>query len=304
MILVTGGFGFIGSNLIRILNSRGITDIVVVDDLTNGAKMLNLNSCEFSNYYDVDEFFGRFDDWKSLKFIFHEGAISSTREMNGSLIMKRNYQFSEKLFGQAFINKIPFQYASSASVYGNVPPNVRIPEIAPTNPQTPYAFSKLLFDNKVKKIINSDYFPNMEFNVQGLRYFNVYGSNEDHKGDQASPITKFKIQAKETNQIQLFEGSENIFRDFVYVDDVVQAKLDLAFNRMNSGIFNIGTGNPISFKEVAMIVAKNQGANIVTVPFPNQYKNAYQYWTCADLTKLRNAGVSTSFRSVEEFFAQ
>ena len=302
MIIVTGGFGFIGSNLIKILNARGLTDIIIVDDLSDGSKMTNLNGCEFSDFYDVDSFFRDFSDWDSVKFIFHEGAISSTREMNGSLMMKRNYQFSINLFNRAFEYKIPFQYASSASVYGNVPKNVRIPEDAPTNPQTPYAYTKNLFDSKIKKLLNSEHSSKMQFNIQGLRYFNVYGSNEDHKKDQASPITKFQRQAETEGVIKLFEGSDDIYRDFVHVDDVIQAKLDLAFNRMYSGIFNIGTGTVTSFSNIASIISKITNAKIQIVKFPQEYKSAYQFWTCADLTKLRNAGVNTNFKTVNEYF--
>lgn len=304
MILVTGGFGFIGSNLIRVLNSRGINEIVVVDDLSDGSKMMNLNGCKFSEYYDVDSFFMHFTDWDKLKFIFHEGAISSTREKNGKLLMDRNYNYSIRLFNKAFEYRIPFQYASSAGVYGTVPSNVRIPEGAPLNPQTPYAFTKSLFDEKVTKLLDSEHFPKMEFNVQGLRYFNVYGANESHKKDQASPITKFTVSAKETGVIKIFEGSDKIYRDFVCVDDVVQAKLELAFNRMNSGIFNIGTGYATSFKNIADLIASMEGARVETIPFPKEYKDAYQYWTCADLTKLRDAGVNTPFRTVGQYFGK
>jgi ADP-L-glycero-D-manno-heptose 6-epimerase len=187
-------------------------------------------------------------------------------------------------------------------VYGNVPKNVRIPEDAPSNPQTPYAFTKNLFDNKVKKLLSSEHFPKMEFNVQGLRYFNVYGANESHKKDQASPITKFTLQAKETGVIKLFEGSENIYRDFVWVDDLIQAKLELAFTKMNSGIFNLGSGTVSSFRELADIIASKENAKIEVIPFPSQYKDAYQYWTCADLKKLREAGIVTSFRTIRQYF--
>ena len=117
MILVTGGFGFIGSNLIKALNARGISEITVVDDLTDGNKMMNLNGTAFGDYYDVDSFFDTFSDWDSLKFIFHEGAISSTRELNGTLLMKRNFDFSGKILQKAFEHKIPLQYASSASFF-------------------------------------------------------------------------------------------------------------------------------------------------------------------------------------------
>jgi len=302
MILVTGGFGFIGSNLIKSLNARGITEIVVVDDLADGNKMMNLNDTTFSNYYDADLFFDTFSDWDSVKFIFHEGAISSTRELNGTLLMKRNFDFSCKILQKAFEHKIPLQYASSASVYGQMPPNFLITENMPMQPQTPYAFTKYLFDKKITKLTASEYFDKYEFNIQGLRYFNVYGNNELHKGDQASPITKFTKQARETGTIRIFSGSESMFRDFVCVDDVVQAKLDLAFNKMSSGIFNIGTGHAESFARVAEIIAHRENARIEVIPFPKEYGDKYQYWTCADLTKLREVGIQTKFRSINEYY--
>lgn len=302
MILVTGGFGFIGSNLIKALNARGISEITVVDDLTDGNKMMNLNGTAFGDYYDVDSFFNTFSEWDSVKFIFHEGAISSTRETNGTLLMKRNYEFSEKLLRKSFEHKIPFQYASSASVYGDMPANSRVPESASMYPQTPYAFSKYMFDKKIIKLMESEYSSKFEFNIQGLRYFNVYGENELHKKDQASPITKFTKQARETGKIKLFSGSESIFRDFVCVEDIVQAKIELAFNKMNSGIFNLGTGVPESFARVAEIIAQRENAKVETVSFPKEYQTKYQYWTCADMTKLRDAGIKTHFRSINEFF--
>ena len=302
MILVTGGFGFIGSNLIKALNARGISEITVVDDLTDGNKMMNLNGTAFGDYYDVDSFFDTFSDWDSVKFIFHEGAISSTRETNGTLLMKRNYEFSEKLLRKSFEHKIPFQYASSASVYGDMPANFRVPESASMYPQTPYAFSKYMFDKKIIKLMESEYSSKFEFNIQGLRYFNVYGENELHKGDQASPITKFTKQARDTGKIRIFSGSESIFRDFVCVEDIVQAKIELAFNKMNSGIFNFGTGAPESFARVAEIIAQRENAKVETVSFPKEYQTKYQYWTCADMTKLRDAGIKTHFRSINEFF--
>lgn len=302
MILVTGGFGFIGSNLIIALNARGIKNIIVVDDLTDGRKMTNLNGCEFSEYYDVDDFFKKFSSWGDIQYIFHEGAISSTREMNGKLIMERNYEFSNKLLGKAFEHKIPFQYASSASVYGNVPKNIASSEDGHISPQTPYAYSKALFDKKVSALLNNEHFAKMGFNLQGLRYFNVYGRNEMHKGDQASPITKFTQQARETGRIKIFEGSDDIYRDFVCVEDVIQAKLEFAFNRMNSGIFNIGVGKACSFRHLAELIASRENAQIEVITFPKEYKEAYQYWTCASLHKLREAGIGTYFRTVKEYF--
>jgi ADP-L-glycero-D-manno-heptose 6-epimerase len=275
-------------------------DIIVVDDLTDGRKMTNLNHCEYRDYYDVDDFLEKFDRWEDISFIFHEGAISATREMNGKLIMQRNYQYSKAILNKAFTHKIPFQYASSGSVYGNIPHNNAAHEGAPLQPQTPYAVSKALFDMEISRLLDSEHFHRMEFNIQGLRYFNVYGRNEDHKSDP-SPVTKFKKQAKEKGKIVLFEGSENIYRDFICVDDIVQIKLDLMFSRMRSGIYNLGTGTPTSFSIIAEHIARKENAQIEIIPFPEEYKNAYQYWTCAGISKLHEIGIKPNFTQIHDY---
>jgi ADP-L-glycero-D-manno-heptose 6-epimerase len=286
---VTGGFGFIGSNLIMRLNKLGKTDIVIVDDLTDSRKLTNLENAEFTDYYDVDTFFQTFTDWDCLTQIFHEGAISSTREMNGKLIMSRNYEFSSKLMKYAIEYNIPFQYASSASIYGNIEVVTSIREDYPFKPQTPYAHSKALFDTKVFAL-------NDCYQIQGLRYFNVCGPNEGHKGDQASPVHKFIKQAQETERIKIFQGSDSIFRDFISVDDVVSIKLELA-QRKTRGIFNVGTGTPHSFDLIAKIIAEMTNAKIDIIPFPEEYKSKYQYWTCADMSRL---GFEHKFKLLED----
>jgi ADP-L-glycero-D-manno-heptose 6-epimerase len=172
---------------------------------------------------------------------------------------------------------VNLQYSSSASVYG---PTINFNEDAPVSPQSPYAWSKYLFDRHVKinrfdKII-----------VQGFRYFNVYGPHEDHKGDQASPYYKFEKQAKETGVIKLFEGSENFKRDFVPVETVVDVH-EKFFNVKESGVWNIGTGKPKSFTEVANEIAEKYNAKIEYIPMPENIAKQYQAYTCADLTNLR-----------------
>lgn len=290
MILVTGGFGFIGSNLVKRLNETGITDIVIVDDLTDSRKLKYLDDAVFSDYYDVDSFFDQFNDWGYLTHIFHDGAISSTREMNGKLIMNRNFVFSSRLLERAIKYDIPFQYASSASVYGNIETNTSVKENYPLKPQTPYAYSKALFDKKILKL-------NGRYRIQGLRYFNVCGPNEDHKDDQASPVHKFIKQAQESGRIKIFQGSDSIFRDFISVDDVVSIKINLAFNKPNNGIFNVGTGTPHSFEMIANIIAELTQAKIDVISFPEEYKSKYQYWTCADMSRL---GFNHKFKSLED----
>lgn len=301
MIVVTGGFGFIGSNLIKLLNARGINDIIIVDDIEDGNKLKNLSGCGFREYYDVDDFFEEFTEWSSVQILFHEGAISSTTEMNGKLLMKRNYDYSCKLFNKAIEHGFLLQYASSASVYGVVDSNTLMSENLPLRASSPYAFTKALFDMKVQRFLSADWFSQTGANIQGLRYFNVYGRNEQHKGDQASPITKFENQARDTGKIKIFEGSENVYRDFVCVEDLVLAKLELAQIGKVNGIFNIGSGEVASFRQVADHIARKYNAAVEVVPFPNNLKGQYQYWTKSDNTKLREAGIGTYFRTIDQY---
>lgn len=297
MIIVTGGFGFIGSNIIRNLNRRGIRDIVVVDDMTDGHKFKNLVDCEYEFYYDRDDFFEKFDNWGRVTQIYHEGAISSTTEWDGKLVMHYNYDYSCRLLDKAIEHKIPFSYASSASVYGN---SHDFSEDSRLEPINMYAYSKMAFDQKVSRIINSDWYPNSPFIIQGYRYFNVYGDGEDHKGDQASPVTKFFKQAREEGVIRVFEGSDNFTRDFVCAEDIAVLKIEM-LGRHVSGIFNAGTGHHVSFMDIARAVAEHTGVNIETIPFPNHLRGHYQEYTCADMRKLHGIGCPIGFRNVFEY---
>lgn len=240
MILLTGSDGFIGKNLI--------------------SKLQDVICLERENCFDILSNL----DWRSITYIYHLGAISDTTETNIELIYRYNIDFSLKLFEYAIHYQIPITYASSASVYGNS----RDYQI---NPLNYYALSKATIDLWVLDNIN-------RFNnVIGLRYFNVYGPQEEHKGNQASPVHQFSKQAELTGKIKLFEGSENYKRDFVCVKDVVDCTLD----RRPSGIYDVGTNKPASFKYVAELIATKYNAVVETVPFPNNLQNKYQIYTQA-----------------------
>ena len=298
MILVTGGFGFIGSNIIRNLNKRGQTNILVVDDLTNGHKFKNLVDCEFDEYFDKDEFFAQAENlWDKIKYVYHEGAISSTTEWNGNKVMRDNYLFTDKILNKCMEFKIPLSYASSASVYGNT---THFSENGNMDPLNMYAYSKALFDKKISKLTSMEWYQNSPYVIQGWRYFNVYGNGEEHKENQASPIHKFIKQSKEKGYIEVFEGSENFVRDFICAEDIAILKIEM-LQRNISGIFNAGTGKPISFMDVAKLVSQKTGAEIRTIPFPDELKGHYQNYTCANLDKLNSVGCPVRFRSVRDY---
>ena len=298
MILVTGGFGLIGSNIIRNLNKRGKNNIFVVDDLSDGRKYKNLVDCEFEEYFDKDTFFEQAENlWDKITAIYHEGAISSTTEWNGKKVMESNYFFSDKLLAKAMEHKIPFSYASSASVYGG---KLHFTENGPLDPMNMYAYSKMLFDRKIEKLVNTEWYQNSPYIIQGWRYFNVYGQGEDHKDGQASPITQFSKQARETGKIKVFEGSEKFKRDFVCAEDIALLKIEM-LNRKVSGIFNAGTGNAVSFMDVANMIARKVGAEIQTIPFPEHLKGHYQEFTQANMDKLTTIGNPIRMRRVQDY---
>lgn len=284
MIIVTGGFGFIGSNLVQYLNRLGIVDIIVVDDLTMGEKFHHLKDYHIKDYYDVDNFFQRELSrpllWRKVRHIYHLGAISSTTAGNGKEVMKYNYEFSRDLYNEARANKIGFTFLSSASVYGNTVGECSgFDEGYSIDPLNLYAYSKVMFENYLLDT-------GME-KTQVFRPFNVYGPNEEHKGHQASPITKFKKEVDDTGVIHIFEGSDKIYRDFICVDDVV--KIIATFPKDKTGIYNLGTGNVESFQRVAELIAEKYDGVVQTVPFPSNLKEQYQYFTKAHTTKLIKA---------------
>jgi len=303
MIIVTGGAGFIGSNLVRALNRSGHTNILVVDDLRDAHKILNLSDCRIAEYLDMHEFATRMatgqDFAPKLEAIFHQGACTDTTEWNGLLMMRTNYEFSRHLLRHATERRVPLVYASSASVYG-AGRDFRVSEDG-ERPINVYAFSKLMFDRHVRQVTASFRSP-----VVGLRYFNVYGPGEAHKARMASVIHHFREQLKTGDEIRLFRGSDGYgdgeqSRDFIHVDDVVAVNLWAWQQGAKSGIFNVGTGQARSFNDLARAVLKWHGrGRIEFIPFPEHLKGSYQSYTQADLTGLRAAGHSAPFIPIEE----
>jgi ADP-L-glycero-D-manno-heptose 6-epimerase len=300
MIIVTGGAGFIGSNLVRALNRAGHTDIMVVDDLRDAHKVLNLSDCRIDEYVDMHEFLVRITAGQSLapkvEAIYHQGACTDTTEWNGLLMMRQNHEYSKQVFAYATKRGIPLVYASSASVYGSGR-EFRVSEDC-ERPINVYAFSKLMFDRFVRRSMSGVRSP-----VVGLRYFNVYGPGEVHKGRMASVIHHFNEQLKAGDEIVLFAGSDGYAdgeqrRDFIHVDDVVAVNLWAVTAK--SGIYNLGTGRARSFNEVARAVLAFHGrGRIRYVPFPDHLRGSYQSFTEADLTGLRAAGYSADFLDIE-----
>lgn len=303
MIILTGGAGFIGSNLILALNAQGRSDILVVDDLTDGTKCRNLAGLDIADYLDKDEFvdklclFDRVND--GIDVLFHLGACSTTTERDGRYMMRNNYAYSRTLLEFCVERRIPFVYASSAAVYGN---GVDFRETSTsTVPLNVYGYSKLLFDQYVCRRLAS-----FDSQIVGLRYFNVYGPREHHKGAMASVIYQFSRQLVVEGCIRLFQGSGGYAdgeqrRDFVYVDDVSAVTLWFMGHSQISGIFNVGTGRSQSFNEVAEGVIRHHGrGSIEYIPFPKHLSCHYQSFTQADISALRNAGYRGRLGSLEE----
>ena len=302
MIIVTGGAGFIGSNLVQGLNARGITDILVVDDLTDGRKCLNLSDARIRDYLDKDDFLQRVQAGHSLgpvEAVFHQGACSATTEWDGKFVMRVNYEYTKALLGWTTAQRVPFYYASSASVYGGG--SVFKESRENEHPLNAYAFSKFLFDEHLRPLL-----PGIGSPVVGLRYFNVYGPREQHKGGMASVAFHMQQQLKTGDTVRLFEGSDGYGpggqeRDFIHVDDVVAVNLWLLDHPQVSGIYNCGTGRAQSFNDVAQtVIAHHQRGRIEYIPFPDQLKGRYQSYTQADMGALRQAGYDAPFLSVEQ----
>ncbi len=299
MIVVTGGAGFIGSNLVRGLNRRGEDDILVVDDLQNGEKHLGLNSLRFADFVDYRDYIedpARFAP--EPRAVLHQGACSDTMEADGRYMMRVNYEYSKTLL-EFCQGRCPFLYASSASVYGDGSRGFR-EEPACEYPLNVYAFSKFLFDRYVRTRLAGSSTP-----IVGLRYFNVYGPQENHKGRMASVVFKFHGQIEGGEGLQVFSGSGDFLRDFVHVDDAVRMNLFFLDHPEVSGIFNCGTGVAESFLDLARhVAAQYEGAEIVEIPFPDSLRGKYQAFTQADLTQLRQAGYEEAFTSLADGVAR
>ncbi|KAF3977215.1 MAG: ADP-glyceromanno-heptose 6-epimerase [Methylococcales symbiont of Iophon sp. n. MRB-2018] len=303
MIIVTGGAGFIGSNLVLGLNQRGYDDILVVDDLTNGVKYKNLVDCQIADYQDKNDFLLKlqqgFYSATSIKAIFHQGACSTTTEWDGCYMMKNNYEYSKTLLHYCQSHKIPFIYASSAAVYGS--DNNFKEQLSYEKPLNVYAYSKFQFDQYYRRFQNK-----LTAQVVGLRYFNVYGPHEEHKGSMASVAFHLNNQIKKSNSVRLFEGCDGYGngeqqRDFIYVADVVDINLWFLDNPQVSGLYNTGTGRAQSFNDVAnAVLAYHQQGQLEYIPFPEHLKGCYQSFTEANLENLRSVGCDYQFKSVEE----
>lgn len=296
MIVVTGGAGFIGSNIVKGLNAIGRKDILVVDDLTDGTKFANLVDLDIADYLDKDEFIGLILSGEDLdiEVIFHQGACSSTTEWNGKFMLENNYNYSKDLLHYCLDNQIPFLYASSAATYGGRKDNF-IEDRRFEKPLNVYGYSKFLFDQYVREIL-----PEATSQICGFRYFNVYGPREQHKGSMASVAFHLDSQLKKGENLKLFEGSDHFKRDFIYVDDVVAVNLWF-WQQNKSGIYNCGTGRAESFQAVAdAVLSYHKTGKIDYIPFPENLKGRYQTYTQADLTQLRATGCPIKFKTVAE----
>jgi len=303
VIVVTGGAGFIGSNFVRALAARGERDLIVVDEIDDPAKMSNLAGIEVAELVDKDKFIEPLRASKPFAFrpkaIIHQGACSDTMELDESYMMETNTAYSKTLFEYCLTEKIPFLYASSASVYGDGRVFLESPEFE--KPLNIYARSKHLFDQHVRRRLSA-----AGSQVVGFRYFNVYGPGEAHKGRMASVAHHLNRQLKTDGKVRLFEGSDGFGdgeqrRDFVYVDDVVRVGLWFLDHPDESGIFNVGTGRSQTFNQVANAVIAWYGrGEIEYIPFPAALKGRYQSFTEADIGALRQCGYRGKFSSVED----
>ena len=315
--IITGAAGFIGSNLVKALNERGENNIIAVDNLKQADKFRNLADCDIADYLDKEDFLkklqeGFFDGLVSA--VLHQGACSDTMETDGHYMMENNYRYTLELLNYCQNEELPFLYASSASVYGSGSVFKESRECeAPLNV---YAYSKFLFDQIVRRRWHK-----RSAQIVGLRYFNVYGPREAHKGRMASVAYHFFNQYRDDGKVKLFEGSDGYanggqLRDFVSIEDVVKVNMYFLDHPNKSGIFNLGTGQAQSFNEVAVatintlrnadgksslsLAELQQQGQISYIHFPEQLRGKYQSYTQADISALRGSGYDEPFLSVEQ----
>lgn len=313
-VVVTGAAGFIGSNIVKGLNARGIDNIIAVDDLTEGDKFRNLADLQIEDYIDADEFYGAFGEgaFGKVEAVFHEGACSDTMEIDGKYMMDNNYGVSMALFEACQQRGSRLLYASSAATYGGSANFTESPEHE--LPLNVYGYSKLLFDQRMRRECGKD-FKRTKRQVAGFRYFNVYGPREQHKGRMASVAFHQFHQFRDHGKVKLFGeyggyGPGEQKRDFVFVDDVVAVNLWFFDHPEKSGIFNLGTGRAQPFNDVATAVVSTLTGKAMTtaeavsaglieyIPFPEALRGKYQSYTQADLTALRATGCDHAFADV------
>ena len=319
-VVVTGAAGFIGSNIIKGLNARGITNIIAVDDLTQGDKFLNLVDLSIADYVDAKFFYEKFaaGSYGKVEAVFHEGACSDTMEQNGKFMMDNNYRVSCDLLTACQTQATRLLYASSAATYGGSDTFIEAP--ANERPLNVYGYSKLLFDQRLRLLLGTK-FESAKTQVVGFRYFNVYGNREQHKGRMASVAFHQFNQFKEHGLVKLFgeyggyaPGMQQ--RDFVYIDDVVAVNLWFYDNPTVSGLFNLGTGRAQPFNDIAVAVINTMSLQpgkpaisltdmvsqqlIQYIPFPAALVGKYQCHTQANLTSLRSTGCDHVFADVSQ----
>jgi ADP-L-glycero-D-manno-heptose 6-epimerase len=315
--IVTGACGFVGSNIVKALNDRGITNIVAVDNLTRADKFKNIVDCEIAEYVDKDDFLQVVESGElggDVDVIFHQGACSDTMETDGRYMMENNYRYSLSLLEYCLEEGVPLLYASSASVYGAG--KTFREDRSYESPLNVYGYSKFLFDQAVRARLDA-----AQSQIAGFRYFNVYGPRESQKGRMASTAFHFFNQYRASGKVKLFEGSDGYgngeqSRDFVSVEDVVKVNLFFLDHPEVSGIFNLGTGRSQPFNDIAVatvnavrrvegkpaldLAAMRAQGIIEYIPFPDALKGKYQSFTQADTSLLREAGYAEKFLTVEE----
>lgn len=300
-IIVTGGAGFIGSAIVWRLNERGYNDTLVVDRMDETDKWKNLAPLRFADYIDADDFIDDLGDFKDTGTIFHMGACSSTTETDADYMLRNNYQYTKDLAEFAVANDIRFIYASSAATYGDGSAGMDdgTESLNGLRPLNVYGYSKHLFDQYAAR-------NGMFDKIVGLKYFNVFGPNENHKGDMRSLVNKAFDQINATGKLQLFKSANPDYadgefgRDFVYVKDAVD--MTLHFMEGNEGgLFNVGSGRMNTWNALADAIFKALGLpkNVEFIDMPDHLRDRYQYHTQADLTRIREAGYAAETTSLD-----
>lgn len=302
-ILVTGGAGFIGSALVWELNRRGFENIIIADFLGSDEKWRNLVPLKYEDYIEADDLLPMLDDGALGDFdlVLHMGACSSTTERNAEYLVRNNYEFTKYLAEWCHNEAARFVYASSAATYGDGEQGMSdtMENLNDLRPLNMYGYSKQMFDLYAQRT-------GLLESCVGLKFFNVYGPNENHKGDMRSLVNKAYAQVLETGKIRLFKSYRSEYadgeqkRDFLYVKDAVNMTLHLAFNLEAYGLYNIGSGEANTWNQLAAAVfaAMDRKPNIEYIEMPESIREKYQYFTQADITKLRGTGYSLPLTSL------
>lgn len=310
MIILTGGAGMIGSMVAWHLNNEmNFNDFVIVDDLVNEQQEYNFNKRDFVEYIKKDDLKKYLSKKQNISAVIHMGAISATTESNFNRLLESNIRFSQQLWHWCAKNKVPFIYASSAATYGDGSFNYNDneSELDQLNPLNAYGYSKHFFDRWIQlELAKKQPAPPQWC---GLKFFNVYGPNEYHKDRMASVVFHAFNQYKESKQIKLFKSEHPSYkdgmqvRDFIYVKDAVKVVIFFLNNSKFSGVYNVGTGNPETFKALAEAVLSNNTGNpdeIKYINMPNDLKGKYQYYTKARIDKIRSIGFGDNFKNLNE----